>query len=277
MKIGILSLFFLLASIGTMAMVPNKISDGLKVSELCSKYGVGSDLKNSINICLVQSNNVISAIKENSPFTEEQLLGFSVLWLATRVGAQNDTAITQCMALLTSASDQLSQCLNNTAILNDILNNTTPDPRINNYSGYVYTVFGAFISLGGFFLTPICDSLTCLAAYIFETRNKARFEKLQQSVDDLKNTSAFSEEEFNTLKDFLCVVGGKLDNNIDEKMAREKIDHLLRGENKIAEVIALLPEVLKLNSTDTSGGLVVEVVKDEEVVKPVEVKKGEEV
>lgn len=231
-----------------------EIFETKEVNEFYTNTEIFSSLKYCLNFCLEQSSNVINAIKEKSPITKDQLSFLSFLYLFMSTQAQSDPALTQCLSMLATTSEQLSQCLNNTAILNKIVNITTPDTRIDNYSGYIHTIFGAWISVAGCIIfTPLCDSLTCLVSYIFETRNKARLDKLQKSIDDLTNSTTFSDEQFNTLRDFLCVVVGRLDNNINEEQARRKIDQLLHGENKIAEVIALLPEVLNLNSTDTSG------------------------
>ncbi len=170
-----------------------------------------------------------------------------VLLLAPMVTlAQNNSDPIQCMGSpLVNASKNLNRCkLNNTELLMTIADNTAPILGVQPYPAYVYTVFGAFISLFGVGATYCCDTLT---SWFYGRRTEKH---LSRKIDDLGKTlidemrSRSEIAVINSLNRCRAVLVAMLpvrttNRNIGNARAINLIDSWLAGEPEADDIEAL--------------------------------------
>ncbi|HXW53190.1 MAG TPA: hypothetical protein VEL47_03690 [Myxococcota bacterium] len=101
----------------------------------------------------------------------------------TGEGTENITQLARCMDLVDLCQQNLNLCqFNNTELLTTIAGYTAPVPGVNAYQAFVYTLFGAFISLFGVAATYCCDTLT---SWYFSKKSEKH---LVRKMDDMSRT-----------------------------------------------------------------------------------------
>jgi hypothetical protein len=167
--------------------------------------------------------------------------------LALVVTAETQSTTFDCSLALNQCFNQLAFCTNQTsAMLQQIVSNTQPVPGVDAWWGYFYTVFGAWVSVGGGILTCVCDPLTgCWFSHKTEKRVRTDLAMVQKILKGDINTL---RNEHDALRKYLALIIARLDNNMGNEEALTRIDKALAAETPQEALEDLLREALQLNS-----------------------------
>jgi hypothetical protein len=214
----------LLVSLSTMAM--DSQYKGQLSHEVDQSQNIHKTLYDYLNLFVEKSYDAVRELRNNTYTIRRYCLvntdvtTLLLMGLFLAVSGQNGTELSECVKVL-------NQCMhNNTALLNQILENTSPTPGVDVYSGYWWTIFGAAVSTVGLFITGFCDFG---AGYFYETRAEERVHGFINELKDEKETIEKYRKNEEWFKEVSLSLSEEI-SDMDEDQIKELIEKALNNE-----------------------------------------------